>query len=104
VWVVRAADSTWQEVRTALRGLRKSHGFALVAITTLALGIGANTALFSIFSSLILRPVAVHDPAASRFSPSTYSESRISDRARNVSPRYRDRLLSLPQDRRDGRL
>jgi predicted permease len=64
VWAVRAVDSAWQDVRAALRVLRKSPGFALVAIGTLALGIGANTALFSIFSSLILRPLPVRDPGS----------------------------------------
>jgi putative ABC transport system permease protein len=62
VWAIRTVDSIWQDVRMALRGLRKSPGFALVVIGTLALGIGANTALFSIFSSLILRPLPVRDP------------------------------------------
>jgi putative ABC transport system permease protein len=62
VWTIRAIDSLWQDVRIAFRGLRKSPGFAVVAIGTLALGIGANTALFSIFSSLILRPLPVRDP------------------------------------------
>src|SRR5258706_223679 len=62
VWTIRAVDSVWQDVRIALRGLGKSPGFAFVAIGTLALGIGANTALFSIFSSLILRPLPVRDP------------------------------------------
>src|SRR4029453_19025476 len=64
VWMIRTVDSVWQDVRIALRGLRKSPAFALVAIGTLALGIGANTALFSIFSSLILRPLPVRDPAS----------------------------------------
>src|SRR5262245_7900390 len=64
VWAIRTVDSLWQDVRAAMRGLRKSPGFALVAISTLALGIGANTALFSIFSSLILRPLPVRDPGS----------------------------------------
>ena len=64
VWTIRTVDSVCQDVRAALRGLRKSPGFALVAIVTLALGIGANTALFSIFSSLILRPLPVRDPGS----------------------------------------
>ncbi len=64
VWALRSIDSLSQDLRVAVRGLRKSPGFALVAISTFALGIGANTALFSIFSSLILRPLPVRDPAS----------------------------------------
>jgi predicted permease len=64
VWALRAVDHTRQDVRDAVRGLRKSPGFALVTIATLALGIGANTALFSIFNSLIMRPLPVRDPGS----------------------------------------
>ena len=61
-WVVRATDTAWQDVRIALRGLRKSAGFSAVVVVILALGIGANTALFSIFNSLIMRPLPVRNP------------------------------------------
>ena len=63
VWVSGAVDQLSQDIRIAVRGLRRNPGFTLVAITTLALGIGANTALFSIFDGLILRPLPVRDPS-----------------------------------------
>lgn len=62
VWIARALDQVSQDIRIAVRSLRKNPGFALVAIATLALGIGANTALFSIFNGLILRPLPVREP------------------------------------------
>ena len=62
VWASRVVDQLWQDIRIAVRGLRKNPVFTLVTIATLALGIGANTALFSIFNGLILRPLPVRDP------------------------------------------
>jgi len=58
-WLVDAA----QDFRFAWRTLRKHPGFSLTAIATLALGIGANTAIFTLFDAILLRSLPVRDPA-----------------------------------------
>src|SRR5712692_7271096 len=50
------------DVRLALRGLKSQPSFAIVAIVTLALGIGATTAVFTIVNGILLRSLPYHDP------------------------------------------
>jgi putative ABC transport system permease protein len=52
-----------QDLRYAFRNLRNARGFALVAAVTLAIGIGANTAIFSIIDTILLRPLPYRDPS-----------------------------------------
>jgi putative ABC transport system permease protein len=58
----RLMSTTWMDIKHSLRGLIRTPGFALIAIVTLALGIGANTAIFSVVYAVLLQPLPFGDP------------------------------------------
>src|SRR5262249_31520305 len=59
---IRLLNDVWQDLRYGARMLVKQPGFTLIAVLTLALGIGVNTALFTVFDAFMLKPLPVKDP------------------------------------------
>jgi putative ABC transport system permease protein len=66
-WGWRWLNEFLEDLRYGVRMLRKNPAFSVVAILTLALGIGANTAIFSVVNSVLLKPLAIEDPARVMF-------------------------------------
>jgi predicted permease len=61
-WMWPLAESLWADTKFAIRQLYKNYGFALTAIVTLALGIGATSAIFSLVNTVLLRPLPFPEP------------------------------------------
>ena len=87
----------WRDVAFAVRGLRRSPGFTILAVVSLALGIGANTAIFSVIDPLLVRRLPVHNPEElvyftkidpSSLTPSIYFSYREFEQFRERSRSY----------------
>jgi predicted permease len=82
-------DTLWQDLRYGARMLMKKPGFTLIAVITLALGIGANTTIFSVINSLLLKPIPF--PDADRLA--LVWRTQVNDpKSRNIvsAPNYQD--------------
>src|ERR1700730_16842588 len=77
------------EIKVALRGLAKSPGFTLIAIATLALAIGANSAVFSLINALLVRPLPYQDPSRIALIWEQFATQGL-DRIPVSSPEYLD--------------
>jgi putative ABC transport system permease protein len=62
VWAIRWLDVVTQDIRYALRGLRRSPTFALAVVGTLAIGIGATSSIYALVDRVLLRPLPYRDP------------------------------------------
>ena len=89
-------NTFWQDLRYGIRMLAKSPGFTTVALLTLALGIGANTAIFSLIDGILMRALQIQDAQdvvvlkwRALKTPDRHNSSSYGDCAQSYAPRGR---------------
>src|SRR5579871_3962488 len=102
---INFVETLFQDVRYALRGFRRTPLFAITVIATIALGLGINTAVFTIFNAYVLRPISVRDPSSlfeldwknrgGWFSPTAGQYEQIRQENPALSETYAARNLEL---------
>lgn len=105
MWGWTSLERLWQDLAYAVRQLRRSPGFSIVAVLSLALGIGANTAIFGLIDHVMLRFLPVRNPdellvVRGIYSYPQYEELR--DRNQVFSPVFGAHPLSYAEVRIDG--
>src|SRR5262249_1765025 len=88
IWGWTWLERFLQDVRFAARTLSKDAGFTVVAVLTLALGVGANTGIFSVFHGVLLQPLEYRDPG--QLSGIWISQPGQSDRMGSSGPDFAD--------------
>jgi putative ABC transport system permease protein len=99
---LRWLEETFSDLRLALRSLARTPGFTVVAVATLALGIGANTTIFSAANAFVLRPADAVDPGRllrihrTEHSPLPYDEFRyVREHARSFTGLFAERNVTV---------